>query len=153
MRFWAVFLRFGFAMLVSGCLYGAAAARRQTQLYPPRHLATSRCRSILAFRLPHLYFCHTTPRIAAYLRGEHCPQPCHLRPRSKHSAPAVAHATKGSLKPFPHVSGCLLAWRQKPKPPLIHRLHQRKPRHAALLRCHAFGKHRQRAHPHAVIAV
>ncbi len=148
MRFWAVFLRFGFAMLVSGCLYGAAAARRQTQLYPPRHLATSRCRSILAFRLPHLYFCHTTPRIAAYLRGEHC------HPRPKYSAPAFAHSTnKRQPETVFSVSGCLLAWRQKPKPPLIHRLHQRKPRHATLLRYDVFGKHRQRAHPHAVIAV
>ncbi|WP_369587253.1 hypothetical protein [Kingella oralis] len=47
-----------------------------------------------------LIFCHTTPRIAAYPRGEHCPQPYHPRPRPKHSAPAVAHATKGSLKPL-----------------------------------------------------
>ena len=147
MRFWAVFLRFGFAMLVSGCLYGASAARRQTQLYPPRHLATSRCRSILAFRLPHLYFCHTTPRITAYLRGEHC------HPRPKYSAPAFAHSTnKRQPETVFSVSGCLWAW-WKNKPPLVHRLNQRKPCHATPLRCHAFGKHRQRAHPHAVIAV
>ncbi len=148
MRFWAVFLRFGFAMLVSGCLYGAAAARRQTQLYPPRHLATSRCRSILAFRLPHLYFCHTTPRIAAYLRGEHC------HPRPKYSAPAFAHSTnKRQPETVFSVSGCLLAWRQKPKPPLITRLRECKPRPAALASSDAFGKHRPREHPHAVIAV
>ena len=57
-----------------------------------------------------------------------------------------------SLKPFSHVSGCVWAW-WKNKPPLVHRLNQRKPCHATPLRCHAFGKHRQRAHPHAVIAV
>ena len=104
------------------------------------------------YALPYLYFCHTTPRIAAYPRGEHCPQPRHARPRPKHSAPAVAHATKGSLKPFSHVSGCVWAW-WKNKPPLVHRLNQRKPCHATPLRCHAFGKHCQRAHPHAVIVV
>ena len=100
------------------------------------------------YALPYLYFCHTTPRIAAYLRGEHC------HPRPKYSAPAFAHSTnKRQPETVFSVSGCLLAWRQKPKPLLIHRFHQRKPCHAALLRCHAFGKHCQRAHPHAVIAV
>ena len=99
---------------------GASAARRHlgkpTILCLINHLATSRRRSILVFRLP-LRFCKDF-----------------------------------SLKPFSHVSGCVWAW-WKNKPPLVHRLNQRKPCHATPLRCHAFGKHRQRAHPHAVIAV
>ena len=38
-------------------------------------------------------------------------------------------------------------------PPLIQRFFQCKPRHAAVGGVHAFGEHRQRTHPHAVIAV
>ena len=37
--------------------------------------------------------------------------------------------------------------------PSVERLHQRKPCHSAVVRGHFLRKHRQRAHPHAVVAI